>query len=74
MKIERLPMTETGIVRLSKIEVYPEHLAEYLKLAAEVGTTSLREEAGVLTMYAAAEKDNPAMITILETYASEEAY
>ena len=67
-------MTESGIVRLSKIEVYPEHLEEYMKFAAEVGETSLRTEPGVLTMYAVSEKDNPCKITILETYASKEAY
>lgn len=74
MKIEKLPMTASGIVRLSKIEVYPEYLEEYLTYAAEVGTTSLREEPGVLTLYAVAEKENPCIITILETYRSQEAY
>ncbi len=74
MNTEKLSMTDTGIVRLSKIEVYPEYLEEYLTFATEVGAASLRKEPGVLTMYAVAEKDTPAMITILETYASEEAY
>lgn len=68
------PMTADGIVRLSKIEVYPEHLDEYLKYAVEVGEVSLRTEPGVLTMYAVSEKKNPCMVTILETYASKEAY
>lgn len=67
-------MQSDGIVRLSKIEVYPEYLEEYMEYAVEVGATSLRTEPGVLTMYALADKDNPCMITILETYASEEAY
>ena len=44
------PMTDDGIVRLSLIEVYPEHLDAYLKYAAEVGEISLRTEPGVLTM------------------------
>ncbi len=70
----KLPMQTDGIVRLSKIEVYPEHLEEYKKFAAEVGEISLRTEPGVLTMYAVQEKENPCMITILETYASREAY
>ena len=39
-----------------------------------MGEISLRTEPGVLTMYPLAEKDNPCMITILETYASQEAY
>ena len=68
------PMTASGIVRLSKIEVYPQYLDEYMKYATEVGAISLRTEPGVLTMYAVAEKDNPCQITILETYVSKEAY
>ena len=68
------PMTADGIVRLSKIEVYPQHLDEYMRYATEVGEISLRTEPGVLTMYAVSEKENPCKITILETYASQEAY
>ena len=68
------PMTADGIVRLSKIEVYPQYLDEYMKYATEVGEVSLRTETGVLTMYAVGEKENPCKITILETYASREAY
>ena len=70
----KLPMAANGIVRLSKIEVYPECLEEYMKYATEVGEVSLRTEPGVLTMYAVSEKENPGRITILETYASQEAY
>ena len=62
------PMAADGIVRLSRIEVYPEFLDEYIKYATEVGEISLRTEPGVLTMYAVAEKENPCRITILETY------
>ena len=68
------PMTADGIVRLSKIEVYPQYLDEYMKYSTEVGEVSLRTEPGVLTMYAVGEKENPCKITILETYASREAY
>lgn len=67
-------MAADGIVRLSKIEVYPQFLDEYMKYATEVGEISLRTEPGVLTMYALGEKENPCKITILETYASKEAY
>ena len=67
----KLPMAADGIVRLSKVEVYPEYLDEYMKYATEVGEISLRTEPGVLTMYAVSEKENPRRITILETYASE---
>ncbi len=67
-------MTSGGIVRLSKVEVWPQYLDEYMQYATEVGEISLRTEPGVLTMYAVGEKDNPCKITILETYASREAY
>lgn len=40
----------------------------------EVGEVSLRKEPGVLTMYAMSDKENPCMITIMETYSSMEAY
>lgn len=72
--VGKLPMQPDGIVRLSKVEVYPEYLEEYLKMAAEVGEESLQTEPGVLTMYALSQKEAPCMITILETYVSEEAY
>lgn len=68
------PMAGDGIVRLSKIEVRPEYLDEYMAFAAEVGEVSLRTEPGVLTMYAVSERENPCRITILETYASRAAY
>lgn len=68
------PMQKDGIVRLSKIEVLPEHLDEYVVFASEVGEVSLRTEPGVLAMYAVADKENPCLITILEIYASKESY
>ena len=68
------PMTADGIVRLSKIEVYPQYLDEYMQYAVEVGEISLRTEPGVLTMYAVSDKENPCLVTILETYVSQAAY
>lgn len=68
------PMAADGIVRLSKIEIYPQYLDAYLRYAVEVGEVSLRTEPGVLTMYAVSEKENPCRVTIFETYASREAY
>lgn len=67
-------MKTDGIVRLSKLEIFPEYLDEYMQHAVEVGEVSLRTEPGVLTMYAVGEKENPCRITILETYTSQEAY
>lgn len=72
--VAKLPMANDGIVRLSRIAVDPAYLEEYRKLAIEVGEASLRDEPGVLAMYALAERDNPCLITILEIYASQSAY
>ena len=72
--VAKQTMAADGIVRLSKIEVYPQYLDEYMKFAVEVGEISLRTEPGVLTMYAVQDKENPCLVTILETYASKEAY
>ena len=72
--IKKENIQEDGIVRLSKVEVYPEHLEEYMKFAVEVGEISLLTEPGVITMYAMADNENPNLITILETYSSQEAY
>lgn len=70
----KLPMSSDGMIRLSKVEVDPAYLDEYMKFATEVGEISLRTEPEVLTMYAVQEKENPCNITILETYASQDAY
>ena len=71
---EKDAMSADGIVRLSKIEVYPQHLDEYMKYAVEVGEVSLRTEPGVLTMYAVQDREKPCLVTILETYSSKDAY
>lgn len=72
--LPKLPMRDDGIVRLSKIRVYPQYLEEYVRYVAKVGEISLRTEPGVLAMYAVADKENPCLITILEIYSSGEAY
>lgn len=71
---EKLPMGADAIVRISKIEVYPEYLAEYRVFAAEVGERSLLTEPGVLSMYAMADKKDSTRISILEIYADQESY
>lgn len=70
----KLPLAADGIVRLSRIEVYPQYRVQYMAMAAEVGEVSLRTEPGVLTMYALCDKADPCQITIMETYASQTAY
>ena len=52
LNLDKLPgmcakelMTADGIIRLSKIEVYPQYLDKYINYATEVGEISLRKRA-----------------------------
>jgi len=65
---------ETMIVRLAEIEVYPEHLTEYLKFADEVDRLSVEREPGVVCLFPMQSAEDSTQIRILEIYASEEAY
>lgn len=62
------------IVRLAKLTIDSVHLESYKVFLMEGIETALRVEPGVLTIYALSEKQNPTQFTILETYASAEAY
>jgi len=61
-------------VRISKIVVDPTQLDAYNALLKEEIEASMDLEPGVLTLYATANKERANHITILEIYASEEAY
>ncbi len=67
-------VTEESIVRLSRITVDPDRLAEYLVFATECGKRSMADEPGVLMMYSMQDKAHPEQITILEIYADRAAY
>jgi quercetin dioxygenase-like cupin family protein/quinol monooxygenase YgiN len=65
---------ETMIVRLAEIEVYPQHLKEYLAFANEVDRLSVEREPGVVCLFPMQSAEDSTKIRILEIYASEEAY
>jgi len=65
---------EGQIVRLAKLVIDSVYLESYKVFLKEGIETALRVEPGVLTIYALSEKENPTNFTILETYASLEAY
>lgn len=67
-------ITPESIVRISRIEVDPARLPEYLALVAECGRESMAKESGVYMMYSMQEKAHPERITILEIYADRAAY
>lgn len=62
------------LVRLAKIVVDPSQLDQYKKFLKEGIETAVREEPGVITLYAVSEKKDPTHFTILEIYADSAAY
>jgi len=62
------------ICRLAEIEVYPQHLTEYLAFANEVDRLSVEREPGVVCLFPMQSAEDSTNIRILEIYASEEAY
>ena len=69
-----LAQDEIQMVRLAKLVIDSAQLEKYKAALKEEIEASVRLEAGVLTLYAVSEKGNPTHITILEIYASEQAY
>lgn len=62
------------MVRLAKLVIDSAQLEKYHAFLTEEIETSLQVEPGVLTLYAVSEKHKPTHITILEIYASIDAY
>lgn len=62
------------MVRFAKIKVDPTQLVAYTAALQEQMTTAIREEPGVLSYHAVADKSDPSFITILEVYADSAAY
>ena len=62
------------IVRLAKIEVYPQYLQEYLSYANEVDRLSVEREPGVICLFPMQSAEDSTRINILEIYASDDAY
>lgn len=64
----------TRMYRIAKIKVDAKQLAIYTSLLNEQMTTAIKLEPGVLSYTAVADKKDATSITILEVYASNEAY
>ncbi len=71
---ELFAQEKTQMVRLAKLVIDSAQLELYNFYLKEELEVSLKNEPGVLTLYAVSEKNNPTRITILEIYASEDAY
>lgn len=73
--IQTTAAQESGqLVRMAKLVIDSAQLNSYKAFLKEEIETSIKVEPGVLTLYAVSEKSKPTHITILEIYASSDAY
>ena len=61
-------------VQVAHIEIDPVQLEEYRAAVREQITAAIRDEPGVLVLYAVSDKDNPAHVTVFEIYRDAAAY
>jgi quinol monooxygenase YgiN len=62
------------VVRIAQLDIDPAQLENYKSMLKEGIEAAVREEPGVLSLYAVGEKENPAHITVFEIYADSTAY
>jgi quinol monooxygenase YgiN len=66
--------TQRHYVQLAEIEIDAAQLEAYKAAVKEHIEAAIREEPGVLALYAVSDKDNPTHVRVFEIYASAEAY
>lgn len=70
-----LPLTEADmLVRISEIEIFPEHLSDYKKILQETSSEAVKSEQGVIAIYPMFQEKNPTQVRIVEIYADKKAY
>jgi quinol monooxygenase YgiN len=62
------------MVRIAELEIYPDQLDAYEAALKEEISASIRNEPGVLTLYAVSLKGHPEQIRLFETYRDAAAY
>ena len=62
------------MVRISEIEIHPEHLEAYKAILKEESAASVIKETGVIAIFPMYQKENPTQVRIVEIYANKEAY
>jgi quinol monooxygenase YgiN len=67
-------LAEQTMVRISEIEIEPEHLEEYKAILTEEAAASVNLEPGVISIFPMYQKENPTAVRILEIYAGRGAY
>jgi quinol monooxygenase YgiN len=66
--------TDGQYVQVAKIEIDPAQLENYRAAAREQIEAAIREESGVLVLYAVSDRDNPGDVTVFEIYKDTAAY
>ena len=67
-------MTDDLHVQIATLEIDPSRIEEYRAAVAEQIKSAIENEPGVLTLYAVADRSNPARITVFEIYQNRAAY
>lgn len=62
------------LVRIAELEIDPTEITAYKDALKEEIATSIRDEPGVLSLYAVSVKDQPSQIRIFEIYKDQAAY
>jgi len=62
------------MMRISEIEIHPQHLEEYKTILKEEAEASVRLEPGVIAIFPMFQKDSPTQVRILEMYKDQQAY
>lgn len=65
---------EDRIVRIAELEIYPDQLDAYKAALREEISASIKQEPGVLTLYAVSLKNHPELIRLFETYRNAASY
>ena len=69
-----LQETERQYVQVAQAEIDPAQLENYLVALREQIEAAIREEPGVLVLYAVSDIENPARLTVFEIYKDTAAY
>ncbi|WP_313157211.1 putative quinol monooxygenase [Sphingobacterium multivorum] len=62
------------MIRISEIEINPQHVEHYKTILKEEAEASVRLEPGVIAIFPMFQKDNPTQVRILEMYKDQQAY
>jgi len=66
--------TDRQYVQVALIEIDPVHLKSYRAAVTKQIDAAIREEPGVLVLYAVSDEDDPAHVTVFEIYENLAAY